>query len=264
LSTGEALYYVRARITTVYTTNPVLDQGYVQLSGDAVVESVAVIPGANGSGQTQDSTSRDEIWVIVKRTINSSTSRYIEFLERDYETGQDQEDAYYADSIITYDAEAATALSGLDHLEGETVKIWADGAIHADKTVSSGAITLDNAASVVQIGLAYTHTLKTLKVVAGNPAGTPLGKTKRIYGLTFALLNSHTLKYGPSADDLEDKDFRVVANPMDAGAPLFTGEQFVEFPGDWKGDPRIVIESSDPSPFTLLALAPEIDINPLK
>jgi hypothetical protein len=264
ISSGESLYYVRAVISTVYTTNPILDQGFVQGTTDAVVESVAVIPGDNGSGQTHDSTSRDEVWVSVKRTINGATARYIEFIERDFETGQDQEDAYYCDSVITYDGVATTALSGLDHLEGETVKVWADGAVHPDATVASGAITLDLAASVVQIGLGYTHTIKTLKVVAGNPAGTALGRTKRIYGLTFALLNSHTLKYGPLSTSLQEQDFRVVADPMDVGAPLFTGEKFVEFPGDWASDPRIIIESDEPAPFTLLAIAPEINLNPLK
>lgn len=312
--------------------------------GDAVVESVAVIPGDNGAGQTHDSTDRDEVWVIVKRTINGATKRYVEFFERDFETGFAQEDAYYADSCITLDDpititgatkanpvvitaashgfvnadevritdvngmtelngntykvanktantfeltspdddsningtafttyisggkanKKVTAISGLDHLEGETVKILADGAIQADKTVASGAITIDEAASVVQIGLPYTHKLKTLKISAGNPAGTPLGKIKRIYGLTFALLNSHTLEYGPDSDNLSEKDFRVVSDAMDSAAPLFTGEKFVEFPGNWMRDARIVIESDAPAPFTLLAIAPEINLNTLK
>jgi len=312
--------------------------------GDAVVESVAIIPGNDGSGQTQDSANRDEIWVTVKRTINSATKRYIEFFERDFETGDAQEDAYYSDSLITLDSPETisgatkanpvvltitattlsngdeirvtdvkgttelnnntykvankatntieltspdddsnidgtgfttyisggkvnlkgTAITGLGHLEGETIKVWGDGAIQTDKTVSSGSITADEKASVFQIGLGFTHKMKTLKISAGNPAGTPLGKIKRIYGITFVLLNSHTLKFGPDSSNLTTKDFRIVADPMDNAAPLFTGEQFVEFSGDWGRDGRIVIESDDPSPFFLLALAPEINLNTLK
>lgn len=311
---------------------------------DAIVESVAVIPGDNGAGQYHDSTKRDEVWLIVKRTINGSAVRYIEFFERDYEAGQAQEDAYYVDSLLTLDSpetisgataanpvvltitattladgdlfrvtdvvgmtelngntykvaskttntvtltspdddsnidgsaftayisggkanKKVTAVSGLTHLEGETVRIWGDGGISTDKTVASGAITLAEATSVAQIGLPYTHKLKTLKISAGNPAGTPLGKKKRIYGLTFALLSSHTLKFGPSSSSLSERDFRVVSDPMDTAAPLFTGEQFVEFNGDWSTDGRIVIESDDPAPFALLALAPEIKLNPIK
>ena len=264
LNTGKKLYYVRAKITTVYSTNPILDQGYVQKIGDAVVESVAVIPGDNGSGQTQDSTDRDEVWLLVKRTINGSTKRYIEFFEREYETGHDQEDAYYLDSQITYDGTFATTITGFDHLEGETIGLWADGSIHDDKTVASAQITLDSSAAVVQGGIRYKHKLKTLKISAGNPAGTPVGKTKRIHGATFVVLNAHTMKFGPDEDNLKDKDFRKIADPMDLGAPLFTGEKFVEFEGDWGTDPRIYLESDDPAPFTLLAIAPEIMLNPLK
>ena len=72
--------------------------------GNAVVESVVTIPGANGSGQFQDSTGRDEVLIIVKRTINGTTKRFIEFLEKDYETEDAQEDAYYVDSMITLDS----------------------------------------------------------------------------------------------------------------------------------------------------------------
>lgn len=234
-------------------------------SGAAVVESVATIVGADDDNQVQHSGDRNEVWVIVKRTINSQTKRYIEVLEGYYDGDlHDQEDAYYADSIITYDGTSTATITGLDHLEGETVKVWGDGAVFPDATVSSGQITLDTEVSVAQIGLAYTHRGKTLKVEGGNPAGTALGKKKRIYGVTFIVLESHTLSYGPDISNLKDIDFRVVADEMDSAAPLFTGERFVQFSGDWKTDTRIVFESEDPAPFTLLAIAPEIDINPLK
>jgi len=233
-------------------------------SGDAVVESVVVIPGNDGSGQTHDSSDRDEVWVQVKRTIDGNTARYIEFFERDYENGHDQEDAYYADSLITYDGASTASITGLDHLEGETVRIWADGSIQASKTVASGAITLDIAASVVQVGLAYTHRLKTLKVEGGNPAGTSVGKKKRIYGATFALLNSHIMSYGPDTGNLLTKDFRQVSDEMDEQVPLFTGEQTLSFNGNYGTDTRIIVESDAPAPFTLLAIAPEIQMNALK
>ena len=233
--------------------------GGVFSGGNPVVESVAVIPGANGAGQVQNSEDRDEVWVIVKRTINGATKRYVEVFERDWEDGDDEDDAYYADSIITYDSVATTTITGLDHLEGETVKVWADGAIAPDATVSSGSITLDNSASTVQVGLGYTHNYKGLKFEAGAARGTAIGKTKQIFGLNFVVLNSHTLSFGPDSSNLTDIDFRQIADLMDAGVPFFTGEYFSEYDDDWESDPRIVIQSDDPAPFTLLALAPEMD-----
>lgn len=243
-------------------------------SGIAVVESVAVIPGADGAGQVQDSTDRDEVWLIVKRTINGQTKRYIEVLEGDfegpakseYDDEEDwsadmlaaQRDAYYVDSCITYAGAAATTITGLSHLEGQAVRIWADGAVVSDKTVSGGQITLDKAASVVQIGLGYTHRAKTLKMEAGAAAGTAIGKTKAINGLTFVFLNSHTIAFGASVENLEERDFREVGHAMDSAAPLFTGERFFEFSEGWADDPRVIYGSSDPAPFCLLAIAPEV------
>lgn len=248
-------------------------------TGNAVVESVAVIPGADGtaSGQVKSSENRDEVWVIVKRTINGATKRYVEVFEQDFEGPlradyssdsawetavlDAQKDAYYADSIITYDSTATTTITGLDHLEGQTVRVLADGAIAADATVASGSITLTASASVVQVGLAYTHRGKTLKIEAGAVAGTAVGKKKRIGGITFVLLDSHTIQFGPDSATLEERDFRDVGDAMDSAAPLFTGEKFYEFSGDWDRDTRIVYESDDPVPFKLLAIAPEIVTN---
>lgn len=232
--------------------------------GDTVVESIETIPGQNGSGQVQDSTNRNEVWMIVKRTINGATKRYVEVLERDFEDGHNAGDAYYLDSSITYSGAATVTITGLDHLEGETVGIWADGAIHPDKTVASGQITLDSAETPVQVGLRYKHRLKTLKIEGGNPVGTALGKTKQIYKITFILLNSHTIRFGRDDNNMTSNEFRKVADLMDTAVPLFTGEFSPQFEDRWTTDSRLIIDSDDPAPFTLLAIAPEISMNPLK
>ncbi len=154
---------------------------------------------------------------------------------------------------------------GLDHLELEQVKVWGDGAILPDEPVCiNGCISLETPINVAQVGLAYTHRMKTLKIEGGNAAGTALGKPKRIYGVTFILLNSQKFDYGPDFDNLTEKDFRDVGDPMDEAVPLFTGESFVEFDGDWNVDARMVVTGDDPAPFTLLAVAPEINVIPRK
>lgn len=234
-------------------------------AGSAVVESVSVIPGATGAGQVQSSEDRDEVWVIVKRTINGATKRYIEVLERDWEKGDDREDDYQSDSLITYDGAATGTLSGLGHLEGETVKVLADGAVHPDLVVASASVTLDASTyTVVQAGLGFTHTIKPLKIIAGTARGTPVGKTKQVFEATFVLLNSHTIAYGPDSDNLKHVDFREVADLMDTALPAFTGEFVAEWDDDWKTDPRMVIQSDDPVSFTLLGLVPEVDVKEVK
>ena len=249
-------------------------------TGKAIVESVAVIPGADGAGQVQNSEARNEVWIIVKRTINGSTKRYIEVFEEnfegpfkdDYDTLalwrtamlDAQKDAYFSDSLITYDSVAASTITGLTHLEGQTAKVLSDGAIHDDEVVTSAQITLDADASTVQVGLGYTHRIRTLKFEDGAQAGTAVGRPKKIVSATFVVLDALTMSFGPNRDNLTDLDFREVDDPMDSAPPLFTGEVFKEFDGDeWNTDPRIVIESSDPVPFTLLAIAPQLDVRDL-
>ncbi|MEE8488412.1 MAG: hypothetical protein V3S56_09595 [Gemmatimonadota bacterium] len=103
--------------------------------------------------------------------------------------------------------------------------------------------------------------MKTFKLEAGAAEGTAQGRTKRISAVTVSLLNSLTLEIGASSSQLDKYDFREVGDAMDTAVPLFTGEKFVEFEGDWLKDPRITIESDDPAPFTLLAIIPEVKSN---
>ena len=232
-------------------------------SGNAVVESVSTIPGSTASGQTQDSLDRDEVWITVKRTIDGSTKRYVEFFERDYEAGDSQEDSYYADSLLTYDSTAATALTGYTHINNSSAKVFANGAIHPDVSVSSsaGTISLDIASSTVQVGLGYTHRMKTFKLDHGAALGTNIGQTTRIPEVAFAFLNSLRMKVGASSSQLVSFDFREVADPMDTAVPLKTGEQVVELEGDWQLDARVYLEDDGPAPFTLIGIVPKIKTN---
>jgi hypothetical protein len=99
----------------------------------AECESVAVIPTDNSEYQT---------WVIVKRTINGITRRYVEYINTFDFTETDNTTFNFLDSALSYSGAAATTISGLNHLEGQTVHILADGATHPTKIVSSGSITL--------------------------------------------------------------------------------------------------------------------------
>jgi len=246
-------------------------------TGNAVVDSVATIQGASGSGRTIDSDERNEVWCIVKRTVNGLTKRFIEFFEKsfegplrhDYTTEAlwdaamitAQKDAMYSDSALTYNSAATTSISGLSHLEGETVKILADGAVHPDKTVSSGAITLDYSASKVQVGLGYHHRYKSLKLNFGAALGTAVGKVKRIHGVTFVLLDSVAFQFGKDFDSLVDVEFREIGDAMDTAVPLKVGEKDMDFNGEYGTDARIYIQSDNPLPWVMLAMAPKMKTN---
>jgi hypothetical protein len=132
---------------------------------DGEIESVACIPGTN----------QDELWISVKRTINSVTKRYVEYMV-DTDWGTDQEDCFCVDSGLTYSGVATSTLSGLGHLEGKTVAVLANGAVHPSKTVESGQITLDYEVTKAHVGLAYTSKLQTMRLEAGSATGNAQGK----------------------------------------------------------------------------------------
>lgn len=217
---------------------------------DAVVESVAVIPG---------DLDEDQVYVIVKRTINGATKRYVEYLSG-FDFGTDITDAFFVDSGLTYDGSPATIISGLDHLEGETVQILADGSTHPDKTVSSGQITLDRSASKVHVGLGFTSKVETLRIDAGSASGSAQGKTKRISEVTVRLYRSVGLKVGTSTSELDTIPFRSSAAGMGQAVPLFTGDKTIEFRGGFDDDATIVVQQDQPLPTSLLAIFPTVSV----
>ena len=221
-------------------------------SGNAVCESVATIPTDDSEYQS---------WVIVKRTINGATKRYVEYIHQ-YDFDETDDTSFnFLDSQLEYDGSPATTISGLDHLEGETVSILADGATHPDKTVSSGSITLDRSASKVKVGLSYTSLLQTMRIDAGSQNGTSQSKTKRIYEITARLYESIGVEIGPDLNNMERIPFRSSANAMYSGINVFTGDKEIEFRGNYETDGFIFVRQTQPLPLTILSLYPKLQTN---
>lgn len=151
-----------------------------------------------------------------------------------------------------------TSVGGLAHLEGETVKILADGAVHPDRVVASGSVALDSPAAVVQAGLGYAHQYQSLKIVAGAAAGTGVGKVKRIHKVVLLLLDATAARIGPDFGNLKDVEFREMGDATDTAVALFTGERAEAFDGTYEMDARVCLQGDAPAPFTLLAIAPEL------
>ena len=213
------------------------------IGGSGVVESITAIPSG----------AEDQVYVAVKRTIDGATVRHIEYL-KPIEFGDDVEDAFYLDSGLTYDGSATTTISGLNHLEGETVAILADGATHADKVVSGGRVTLDRSASKVHIGYGYTSTIETLRLEAGADDGIAQGKIKRIHGVTARFFKTVGAELGPDLNNLDRLPFRDSSMAMNQAVPLFTGDKEIYFPSGYETDARVIVRQSQPLPMTVLAI----------
>jgi hypothetical protein len=221
-------------------------------NGKAVCESVEVIPTDNTEYQ---------VWVIVKRTINGVTKRYVEYLHNIDFNQTDATSFNFLDSQLSYDGSPTTTISGLSHLEGQTVAILADGSTHPRKVVSSGAITLERSASKVKVGLPYISLLQTMRINAGAQNGTSQSKIKRIYEITARLYESIGIEIGPDLNNMERIPFRSSSSPMDQAIPVFTGDKEIEFRGNYETDGYIYVRQDQPLPLTVLSLYPRLQTN---
>jgi len=149
-----------------------------------------------------------------------------------------------------------TSVSGLDHLEGETVKLLLEGATHPDKVVSSGAVTLDYSASKVHAGLAYTSDFETLRSNAGAADGTAQGKLNRIHRVIVRFFDTLGGYIGPDASNLDEITFRAAGDDMDTAVPLFTGDKEFEWEGEYSSDNHVFYRQTQPLPATILAVMP--------
>ncbi len=188
------------------------------------------------------------VYVLVQRT----GGYYIEQFD----------DTLNVDSGLTGTASTAkTIWSGLDHLQGDTVKVNADGAPVADLVVASGTVNLIEAANSVEIGLAFTHVIEPLPPVTDG-GGKPGGPVRAI-AITFRLQDTKSLRLdtGGGFQDIPFKRFGSAL--LDQPPVSFTGDRKVRALG-WKrsGDqPLWRIEQDTPLDFTLLSVASEISLN---
>ncbi|MDY0188704.1 MAG: hypothetical protein RBR16_12370, partial [Syntrophus sp. (in: bacteria)] len=215
---------------------------------DGQFESVAVIPG----------TDQDEVWLSVKRTIGGATKRYVERLAW-FDEGDLLEDAFFVDSGLTYDGAPATVISGLDHLEGKSVAVLADGATHPARTVAAGQITLERAASKVHVGLAMTSRLKTMRPeIPGGKVTTFQFVRRRVSEVLLRLYRSRGGKIGPDGTRLDSLLYRKPGDVMDS-ISMYTGDLITKPRSghDWYGQLEIVCDQ--PLPFSLMLLAKRLE-----
>ena len=210
------------------------------------------------SGCVLPSSNEDQVWFAVKRTINESEVAYIEVLQPRELT--DLSSSFFVDSGIV-DTGTSNTITGLDHLEGETVFALVDGAYDGEFTVTGGSITLNTTpASKTIVGLSYASILKPMRIVSNGPDGTSLTAETRISELKVVFQNTLGARYGNDADNLFDIDFsdsRWENTELISG--LFTGDVDVSMPNGISRQNPIIIENSKPFPMNIKGLVPNME-----
>jgi len=154
------------------------------------------------------------------------------------------------------------ALTGLDHLEGETVKVLADGGTDKpDKVVSSGTIDLEYNYFVVMTGLPYTQKLSTLPFEAGSSRGTAQGKIQRINQVMLKVNRSYKgFSLGGTEDLAERISWREPTTLLGTPEQLYTGIlSNINFRDDYRYGAQIVIVNDEPLPIELLSITAMLD-----
>lgn len=156
---------------------------------------------------------------------------------------------------------------GLNHLEGMTVAILADGSVVPNQTVVGGMITLPQSYSSITIGLPYTCQLQTLYL---DPEGntTIQGKRKNIGSIIVRTQSSRGLQTGTNQPDQSTqpnnalvpwtnmKEIKERNALINAGAaiPLFTGDSYINVPAGWDLRGQIAVQQIYPLPANVLAV----------
>lgn len=169
----------------------------------------------------------------------------------------------YVDAGLTgHEEMPKSTWGGLAHLEGRTVNILADGAVHQALTVTGGTVTLNHPVNNVQVGLSYAHRIAPMPPT--GQGGTPIGGARiRPVSITLRLRDTAALclDIGRGAYPVPFKRFG--GDVLDNAPPLFTGDKTVQAYG-WRQAgvaPLWRIDQSDPLPFHLMSVLTEASIN---
>ena len=187
----------------------------------------------------------DETYFIVERDIDGNPATYLEKLD----------ESHYTDSSIYIASHSSATVTGLDHLEGEEVRVRLNGAIHPSKTVSSGSITLDRtpSAETVEAGLDFNPIIRTMPVSDEYADGPTLNREKRIVRATINRYQS----LGIIVNGERIPDRTLDEDTFDA-APVPSDETVEIYLNGYSKKAQVTITQEDPMPLTILALDLEV------
>jgi hypothetical protein len=222
---------------------------------DGQFESVATIYGLNATD--------DEVWLLVKRQINGQTVRYIERFRPDFREAfatQNKDNYWYLDCALRYNGPAVTTLSGLDHLEGRTVSVLANGSAQPDKVVTGGQITLDKPATTVLVGLPYQSRVKPMKAEFQLQDGPTNSRKKKVYRASVSIYKSIAGEISTNGTTWEWMYPRNFTTRMDDSPEPYSGDKEVVLLSEYATDSDVEVRQRLPYPLTVRSLVIKLDV----
>ncbi|MDR1351517.1 MAG: hypothetical protein LBJ59_12225 [Zoogloeaceae bacterium] len=214
---------------------------------DGTFESCAVV--AEGD--------EDVLYVVVRREIGGVQKRFVERMaSRKFDNPAD---AFFVDCGLSYaSGDEATTFSGLSHLEGKTVSILSDGAVHPRRVVEGGKITLEHPARIVHVGLPIEADAQTLPVPLMLKDGSfGQGRFKAVNKVWLRVFRSSGIFAGPDADHLVEAKQRM--NEPYGSPPRLKSEEIpLVLTPSWADSGQVFVRQKDPLPLTIVSLTAEI------
>nr|DAX90850.1 MAG TPA: stabilization protein [Caudoviricetes sp.] len=223
--------------------------GWHRHTTDGSILDVAVIPG----------TPDDQVWFLVRRTAGVFIERLESFFDSD-----NLDDAFFLDSALHYSGEAADTFSGLGHLSGRTVQVFADGGTIDGLTVSAGGeLKLKSPAKSVHIGLPYTSRVIPNLPEVQTQQGWTLMHNRKISAVRVRTYRSMSFLAG-IAGNLSTIVDRHIKGGAFSVRPFFSDgtDLNMETCGGWSSESPLVFEVSSATPLTILAIVTTMDIAP--
>lgn len=241
---------------------------FIPITTEGAFESFAVLPALV----------QDRVYASIKRTINGSDKRYIERMALDTEV-KPATLCKTSDSCVTFvNSPASATVSGLSHIIGETVVVWADGApIEASNGVpatfvvsGAGTIVLPSAHSTGVVGLPYPGgaRYKSARLAYGAAGGTAMLQKKTVDSIGFVITDfaRRGVKVGHSFDDPYRGLYPMPEKTNGSEAPLIVlsevrDEEPFPFSGEWDTDSRVCMQIQSPYTATICGLFISVTTN---
>lgn len=195
-------------------------------------------------GVTSD---EDITYFIVERIINGQTRLFIEQL--DFNT--------YTDATAVDTQTLSSTITGLDYLEGKTVRTRGKTddmngyAVMASQVVTGGSITVDFPITDYQVGLEFDPLIVPLPVNVALQSGNNLYQPKLIKNFFLDYYQSLAIKVNGTLLPFTQFNLDTFDNP----ATPKTGQvQLVPMSG-WSPDAEITITQTDPLPLTVIGFS---------
>lgn len=255
---GNVLYAVledgQVGVCTYDRQQQVFGVGRLMVPGnDATVESMCVLPEDD----------YDVPFLVTKRTVDGTVQYRIERMLDPYRSGglSSYDIPHYLMAAGRYTGAATATITGLDHLEGESVGVYdAAGTDLGDAAVASGQITVPGGGTVTDalVGLRYSSTARTLRPPNMPEDGKYMDRPATVVDVSLDLFETYGLRAGGSRHKELLRSEADFANSPDVPA-LHTGELRVPVDEGWSKEPYIELTTDKAYPATVRSMMVKLD-----